>query len=287
MTSEIESIEKREKKLAQQRGDFFSPWLGFPCSLPITRFFLRHDISENIATMLMWWTGMLGSLLLLPGLPWSIVGFSLLMLQLVLDYVDGQLARHRGTASVRGAVWDRWSHFMIEMFFYAMLATSLYYQHGSPVVFIPVAVLVIWNRFRVLISGLPTLIYCNEMTCYPDIESRMMRHNLGAETASDEEKTAKDEPHLNKLSWLRCILRSTTTSFNFLILVLLFAAIAEFILALIGHELPLVFLAVLTTAVYYAYNIIDYSYDYLFTDRIETDIVALSKRLRSEEKENR
>ena len=276
MATEFEQLIKREQELSKLRGDLFTRWLGLPCSLQISRIFLHYRISENIATLLMWLSGIIGSLLIMAGSPWQIPGLLLLVFQYILDYVDGQLARQRQTSSVRGAVWDRWCHYTIEMLFFFALGFSLFNIHDSVVVIAAIFIIIFWNRFRIFIVTLPTLIYWNELNGYPDIESDMIRKNY-LETSAQFRNSKVHTPAPEK-SW-RSMIRAASTSFNFLIFVLLLAAVADYILILFDNELNLMLYTVYLFAGYYLFNILDYSKDYLFTDRISSDLICCENQL--------
>ncbi|WP_072797192.1 CDP-alcohol phosphatidyltransferase family protein [Marinobacter antarcticus] len=61
--------------------------------------------------------------------PWGIFfGASFLLLHHLPNYVDGQIARHHGRASIQGAVLDRWNHFLVETA--AFPCSGLYLENG-------------------------------------------------------------------------------------------------------------------------------------------------------------
>ena len=269
----IENIKEREYRLAKDRGDFFTRWLGLPLSLPITRFFLKFDISENTATFIMWLIGMIGSLLLLAGLAGKIVGLILLIFHYIFDYVDGQLARERKTASVLGAVKDRWSHFTVQMSFFFCLGASTYIEFENPLTLIPACILLFWHHFRALIANMSSLIYCSELKGYPD-EERLTIYKNYKESISAPPTETHENPETQQAikESLLSRFRHTSTNFNFLTFTLLFFAICEYLLIYLGYDHPLFFGGTILFAVYYLLNFIDYSKDYLFSDRISQEL---------------
>jgi phosphatidylglycerophosphate synthase len=88
----------------------------------VTRFLLRTPLSANALTALMIPTGLLAGLALtLPGAPAALAAVLLIQLQLLLDCVDGEVARWRGTYSPLGIYLDQIGHYSTE----AALAAGL------------------------------------------------------------------------------------------------------------------------------------------------------------------
>ncbi|WP_280691943.1 CDP-alcohol phosphatidyltransferase family protein [Kitasatospora sp. GAS204B] len=92
-------------------------------SLRITRILSTVTaITPNGLTYLMMFTGILaGAGLLIPGIGGAIVGALLIQLYLLLDCVDGEVARWRRQTSLTGVYLDRVGHYMSE----AALLTGL------------------------------------------------------------------------------------------------------------------------------------------------------------------
>jgi phosphatidylglycerophosphate synthase len=84
-------------------------------SIYLTRVLLRLGVSADAVTSIMVAVGVLGGLaLLLPGLPGAITAVVLIQAYLLLDCCDGEVARWRGTSSVRGIYLDRVGHYLTE-----------------------------------------------------------------------------------------------------------------------------------------------------------------------------
>lgn len=285
---DFENLIRREINLSKYRGDLFTEWLGLPLSLPITRFFLSYNISENTASVLMWIVGITGAVLILLGPIFKIFGLILIISHYILDYVDGQLARERKTASLKGAVLDRWNHYTLQMLFYIMLAFNIYREYGSAILMIPVFIFIFWNQFRNLIANMPALIYCNELNGYDGEEVEIIHNNYEStvrlESGRTEENRTCEEsaaPTENRPSW-RVKIRSASTSFDFLIMSLLVATSCEVILTyLTGISLDLDMILIMLFAAYYLYNFYDFSKEYLFSDRIYENVKKLERKLKS------
>jgi len=84
-------------------------------SLRCTRYLLNSPLSANQYTGLMIVAGLAaGAALLVPGLAGAILGALLIQLYLLLDCVDGELARWRKQTSITGVYLDRVGHYLSE-----------------------------------------------------------------------------------------------------------------------------------------------------------------------------
>jgi phosphatidylglycerophosphate synthase len=84
-------------------------------SLRWTRHLVNTRISPNQLTYLMVLTGVLaGAALLIPGLTGALLGALLIQLYLLLDCVDGEVARWRRQTSITGVYLDRVGHYLAE-----------------------------------------------------------------------------------------------------------------------------------------------------------------------------
>lgn len=84
-------------------------------SLRITRHLVDARITPNQLTYLMIVAGGLaGAALLVPGLAGAVLAAALIQLYLLLDCVDGELARWRKQTSITGVYLDRVGHYLAE-----------------------------------------------------------------------------------------------------------------------------------------------------------------------------
>ncbi|KRV48065.1 transferase [Wenjunlia vitaminophila] len=84
-------------------------------SLRITRHLVNARVSPNQLTHLMVLTGIgAGACLLVPGLTGAVLGAVLIQVYLLLDCVDGEVARWRSQTSVTGVYLDRIGHYLAE-----------------------------------------------------------------------------------------------------------------------------------------------------------------------------
>ncbi|WP_197085066.1 CDP-alcohol phosphatidyltransferase family protein [Saccharothrix sp. ST-888] len=98
-------------------------WYMRKISLRITRVLSTMTaITPNGLTYLMMFTGVLaGAALVLPGIAGAVLGAFLIQVYLLLDCVDGEVARWRRQTSLTGVYLDRVGHYMSE----AALLTGL------------------------------------------------------------------------------------------------------------------------------------------------------------------
>ncbi|MEW2544479.1 CDP-alcohol phosphatidyltransferase family protein [Streptomyces sp. NPDC047002] len=84
-------------------------------SLRVDPYLVNTRISPNQLTYLMVVAGVLGgAALLLPGVTGAVLAVLLFQLYLLLDCVDGEVARWRGQTSVTGVYLDRIGHYLCE-----------------------------------------------------------------------------------------------------------------------------------------------------------------------------
>lgn len=279
---DFNSLSEREWALCDQRGDFFSRRFGLPVSLVITRTFIKFGLSENHASLLMLLTGLAGASLMVFGSWGVLLGSLLLLLHHIMDYVDGQIARHHSRASIRGAVLDRWNHFVVETATFPCLALGLYFQSGQIWILLVVWCLYGWNRFRIMLAQLGTNILADELSSYPLIERQMMRANMTMapelSTASRESGEAPATARADgKLKYLRrkfSHARVASTSFNGFTMLLATAALADLLASYFLHATGVLEALVSLIAIYFAINFFDYSWTYLRTNRIEKDLFS-------------
>ncbi|MFJ2830354.1 CDP-alcohol phosphatidyltransferase family protein [Streptomyces sp. NPDC087263] len=84
-------------------------------SLRVDPFLVNSRITPNQLTHLMVVAGVLaGAVLLVPGLTGALLGAVLIQLYLLLDCVDGEIARWRRQTSITGVYLDRIGHYLSE-----------------------------------------------------------------------------------------------------------------------------------------------------------------------------
>jgi|GEM_PF-2679281 len=284
--NEFQTLKAREWSLFAERGDYFTRWFGLPVSLRISNLYLNLGLNENHASASMFITGLIGAALMIFG-PWGILlGASFLVVHHLFDYVDGQIARHNGRASVNGAVLDRWNHFLVESATFPCLAFGLYLDSGQVWPWIAVWILYIWNRFRVLLAQLPANIMSEELSRYPLLEREMMRANLSKVLKqSVSPKPINNEngdggEHKETRSGIRSYIsrfRVASTSYNGFTILLWFGAALDLITEHFFSKGGAIETVILILAVYSVLNILDYSWTYIRSDRVAIELTARLK----------
>jgi phosphatidylglycerophosphate synthase len=104
-------------------------------SLRCTRVLVNSRLSPNQYTYLMIAAGMAaGAALLIPGLAGGVLGALLIQLYLLLDCVDGELARWRQQTSTVGVYLDRVGHYLSEaalLVGFGLRAADVFHQDGT------------------------------------------------------------------------------------------------------------------------------------------------------------
>ncbi|NWO07468.1 MAG: CDP-alcohol phosphatidyltransferase family protein [Alteromonadaceae bacterium] len=281
--NEFSALKTREWSLYSERGDYFTRWFGLPVSLRVTCLFLKLGLTENHASALMLITGLIGAALMILG-PWGIFfGASFLLLHHLLDYVDGQIARHYGKASVNGAVLHRWNHFLVETATFPCLAIGLYLDTGQIWPWLAVWVLYIWNRFRVLLAQLPANILSEELSRYPVLEREMMRSNLSKEQEPPahtgpvpSEGSKKTKPRLRIRSYISSI-RVASTSYTGFTILLWFGAALNLIARYLFSQDGVIEGVIIILTAYSILDVLDYSRMYIHSDKVA---IELSSRIK-------
>jgi phosphatidylglycerophosphate synthase len=126
MKVSIDELKKRylETK-ANEKGWIWTYYVRRPISYYLAIFFLYFDISANKVTLLFIFTGIIGSLLLAVGdYTISISGALLIELAIILDCVDGNIARVK-RPTVLGNTLDTWGGEIILVLSMSMLGIGL------------------------------------------------------------------------------------------------------------------------------------------------------------------
>ncbi|MDX3855567.1 CDP-alcohol phosphatidyltransferase family protein [Streptomyces sp. AK02-01A] len=104
-------------------------------SLHIDPYLVNTRISPNQLTYLMVVVGVIGgAALLLPGLTGAILAVVLFQIYLLLDCVDGEVARWRKQTSITGVYLDRIGHYLCEaalLVGFGIRGADVFHQNGS------------------------------------------------------------------------------------------------------------------------------------------------------------
>ncbi|MGP3999822.1 CDP-alcohol phosphatidyltransferase family protein [Streptomyces sp. 8N706] len=104
-------------------------------SLRCTRHLVHSRITPNQYTGLMIVAGVAaGAALLVPGLAGAVLGALLIQLYLLLDCVDGELARWRRQTSITGVYLDRVGHYLSEaalLVGFGVRAADIFHRDGA------------------------------------------------------------------------------------------------------------------------------------------------------------
>jgi len=120
--SELREMLQAEK-IAERRGYWGYRLFQRGPSIYITRLLLPTRTTANQITLLSIAVGVLGIICVSMRNPWVVLlGFLFLYLNLVLDEVDGEVARYKKTFSIRGIYLDAVNHLLIPGFALASLA---------------------------------------------------------------------------------------------------------------------------------------------------------------------
>lgn len=283
----FQEICRREEALLASRGEFFSRSFGLALSLRITKLFLRVGISEDIAMLLMWLVGMVGAICIALGGGWVAVGFIFLFMHYILDYCDGQLARQHRSSCLVASVRDRWIHFTVQASAFIALGFYFWGAFQTPIHLLAPAFCYIWFQFRRMISHLPEEVFCGEFSGYETLEVEITKENHQKTlAAAPDEPTSASESTTNDeyMKSLRYELRDVSMNFdgfNFIMIGVSIMALAFYYFGLWSIYPEQVILYVVWSFVaFYFLNMLDYTLTYLFSFRINRDMVEMEKKLK-------
>jgi phosphatidylglycerophosphate synthase len=127
-------LERRCQKPEHRRiGNWMARRITRPAALRITRVVAPWGISANAATLAAWGCGAGAAAAFGWGSVWGwLLGAVLLQLGYLLDHVDGQLARLRGTASLDGVQLDYLMHHTIHLLVPLGIGFGLFARGAEP-----------------------------------------------------------------------------------------------------------------------------------------------------------
>ncbi len=130
----LAELERRCQKPDHRRvGNWMARRVARPAALRITRVVAPCGITANMATLAAWACGVAAAAAFAWGTSWGwIAGALLLQLWYLLDHVDGQLARLRGTASLDGVQLDYLMHHTVNLLVPLGIGAGLFVRTLEP-----------------------------------------------------------------------------------------------------------------------------------------------------------
>jgi len=134
MLPSLDEFERRCQKPDHRRmGTWMARRVSRPLALRITRVVAPWGMTANMATLAAWACGVAAA----AALGWGtrggwLLGAGLLQLWYLLDHVDGQLARLRGTASLDGAQLDYLMHHTVNLLVPLGIGFGLFVRTTEP-----------------------------------------------------------------------------------------------------------------------------------------------------------
>jgi phosphatidylglycerophosphate synthase len=103
-----------------------------PISIYITIFFLKFNMSANIATAIFLVCGVISSLLLISTCRIIFfLGVFLFQLWYILDHVDGEIARYKRQTSVTGIYFDHMAHYIVHPLLFICLGFGMFLTNSD------------------------------------------------------------------------------------------------------------------------------------------------------------
>ena len=126
----------------QKQGDIYYLYLTRYISAPISALLSFTPVTPNMATLSMFFFGILGAVFFSFGSATDyMIGRLCFILLIVADTVDGELARFKGISSLFGDYFDRLAHYTTNPMMYLGLGLGIYSTYQE-IIIIYIAILV-------------------------------------------------------------------------------------------------------------------------------------------------
>ena len=130
----VDELQRRCQKPDHRRvGNWFARRVSRPAALRITYVVAPWGLSANMATLWAWACGVAAAVMFGWGTLWAwVTAAALVQLWYLLDHVDGQLARLRGTASLDGVQLDYLMHHTVNLLVPLGVGFGLFIRSAEP-----------------------------------------------------------------------------------------------------------------------------------------------------------
>lgn len=178
----METIKELREKL--QTNVMGHPYLQRSISIYITRLLIATKIQADQVTVAMFIVGIMGAISILFGWVW--LGFFLVYFNIILDAVDGEVARYRKTFSLRGVYLDLVNHHVTPGLFFLGLTfwvANIFQTPNITVLIIGVVgslALILRRANGDIYRGLFVRPYSENPDRYPIIFTHEIIHKTGA-----------------------------------------------------------------------------------------------------------
>lgn len=176
----MESIKELRVKL--QTNVLGHPILQRVPSIYLTRLFLATNVTANQVSVSMIIVGVISGIVVAFGYIWA--GLALIYLNLLLDAVDGEIARYRKVYSLQGIYLDFVNHLVVFGAFFLGLTFTVSEVWTGPNFFVLIAgtIGVLTMGMRRAVGDLPKVIFVREYSEHPErfhIYSNPVQTNTG------------------------------------------------------------------------------------------------------------
>ena len=130
----VDELQRRCQKPDHRRvGNWLARRVSRPAALRITYVVAPWGVSANMATLGAWACGVAAAVMFGRGTLWAwVMAAALMQLWYLLDHVDGQLARLRGTASLDGVQLDYLMHHTVNLLVPLGVGFGLFIRSAEP-----------------------------------------------------------------------------------------------------------------------------------------------------------
>lgn len=225
----ISDLRKRVQEPVRKYNDVAGLLVGDRVSIHVTRLFVAFGISPTVATLSMLAFGLAGSVLLLFGEAWAVLGFLCLFAYYVLDCVDGEVARYHRREKLAWGFHDFLFHLYVKSAFFVCLGLYAVETSGEPALFLFAVAALLATLFGKFLNDVGLLLTCRYVLLRSHEERQRFVDELTSGAAPEQLALDGDLPGEEELYKPRglALLRATLTNFDLSLLLFLLAAIAD------------------------------------------------------------
>src|SRR6185503_15035096 len=228
----VSLTELREKVQVPVRryNDVAGLLVGDRVSIYVTRFFVRYNLSPTVATLAFLVFGLAGSVLLVFGGGYSVLGFSCLFVYYIMDCVDGEVARYHGREKFVFGFHDFMFHLYVKSAFFICFGIYAARITAQPWVFCFALSALISSLMAKFLHDVSLILTCRYVLLRPPGERERYVNQIlaGAEGGvSTAHSVDPGVPPGQTFSGPLAFLRTALTNFDLAVLLFLTAALVD------------------------------------------------------------
>jgi len=259
----IAELRRKVQRPVRRYNDVAGLLVGDRVSIHVTRLFVVFGLSPTIATVAMLVCGLVGSVLVVFGGGWAVLGFSLACLYYIFDCVDGEVARYRGAEKLTFGFVDFVTHLAVKPALFLGVGLWAVSRTGQPAMFLFAFVALLATLLQKFLHDAHVILVSRQIL----LRGREQRHRFVTELieSTDEDLLAEDdvlrgdeEPY--KPSGLLPLVRVAAVNFDLGLIAFLCASIVDLFIEpflVFGLQMDVKVLLVVFYGIVVPYDLVD------------------------------